>query len=312
MEKKFDFISKKISKAKRPLLIILGPTASGKTALSIELAKHFNGEIISADSRQIYRHMDIGTDKIPMDKREGIVHHCLDIIEPNERFTVADFKAMAEKTIDDILASGRLPVLVGGTGLYIRAVKENFALPPENLKIKKALRRELEERGAKALYEKLQKLDPENAAKIHPNNMPYVVRALEILLATGKPKNSQRLPPKYDCTQIGLFWPREDLFKRINSRVDDQIKRGLLDETSRLLGMGFSKDLPSMSSLGYREMIKYLDGELDLNSAIELLKKNTRNYAKRQMTWFKKDKAVTWINFSKGTEKQKLQDDKKL
>lgn len=276
-----------------PLLVILGPTASGKTALSLEVAKKFNGEIISADSRQIYRHMDIGTDKIPVDKREEIPHHLIDVAEPTERFTVADFKRLAEKTIDDILSRGKLPMLVGGTGLYIRAIVKNFAIPPENLKIKKGLIEELARDGKESLYKKLQRLDPEGAAKLHPNNAPYVIRALEIFLATGKPKRDMLQRPLYDCLQIGLNWPREILFKRIEERVDTQITHGLVDEVKGLMKY---RDCTSMLTLGYREILQYLDGKISLEEATELIKKNTRSFAKRQITWFKKDTNVCLVN----------------
>ncbi|MBI5413174.1 tRNA (adenosine(37)-N6)-dimethylallyltransferase MiaA [Candidatus Peregrinibacteria bacterium] len=290
-----DFIKDFLAKDRElpPLLVILGPTASGKTALSLEVAKKFTGEIISADSRQIYRHMDIGTDKIPVDKRGGIPHHLIDVAEPTERFTVADFKRLAEKTIDDILSRGKLPMLVGGTGLYIRAIVKNFAIPPENPEIKKRILEELARTGKENLHKKLKELDPEGAAKLHPNNVPYVVRALEILLATGKPKRDAKKQPRYDCLQIGLNPPREILFQRIDERVDSQITRGLIEEVKSLMKY---RDCASMLTLGYREVIQYLDGKISLDTATELIKKNTRSFAKRQMTWFKSDTNVFWVN----------------
>lgn len=293
-----DFLARDVGGDKKPLIVILGPTASGKTALSLELAQQFNGEIISADSRQVYRHMDIGTDKISQESRRGILHHLLDIVNPDERFTVADFKARAEAVIDDILARGKLPILVGGTGLYIRAITENFEIPPENPQLRAQLMEELKKIGLDALYEKLQKLDPAAAEKIHPKNIRYIVRALEIFMATGKPKNDIKKTPEYRCLQIGLSWPREALFERIHRRIDEQIERGLIDETKKLLALGYSKNLPSINTLGYKEMMAHLEGALSLDDARELIKKNTRNFAKRQMAWFKRDKGVTWI-FSK-------------
>lgn len=281
---------------KPPLLVILGPTASGKTALSMELAQQFNGEIISADSRQIYRHMNIGTDKISQEARQDVPHHLLDVANPDERFTVADFKAQAETAIDDILARGKLPILVGGTGLYIRAITENFDIPPENREVRAQLIEELKKSGPEKLHKKLQKLNPLTAAKIHPKNAPYIVRALEIFITTGRPKSDIKNTPQYKCLQIGLSWPREALFERIHRRIDEQIERGLIDETKKLLGLGYSKNLPSMNTLGYKEMTAHLEKALSLDEARELLKKNTRNFAKRQMTWFKKDKEVIWIS----------------
>lgn len=290
-----NFLEECKKEAGKPLLVLLGPTASGKTALSIKLAKEWNGEVISADSRQVYRNMDIGTDKIPEKKREGIAHHLMDIVDPNERFTVADFKKRAEEVIDDVHERGKLPILVGGTGLYIRSITHNFALPPQSLGIRMELMKELEQKGSDALHKKLEKFDPESAARIHPKNIPYVVRALEICMTTGRPKIDLKNEPRYVCLQIGVSSPREALFERINKRADEQIERGLLDEVKRLLAKGYSRDLQSMRSLGYREMIAHLDRKLSLFEAVELLKKNTRNFAKRQITWFKRDRDVVWM-----------------
>ncbi len=284
-----NFLGQCRADAKKPLLVLLGPTASGKTSIALKIAHY---------SRQVYRHMDIGTDKIMPEKREGIPHYLIDVVEPPRRFTVADFKRLAEAAIDDILSRGKLPMLVGGTGLYIRSVTQNFAIPPENPKLRGELMNELAEFGAEHMHKKLQNLDPANAAKIHPNNIPYVIRALEILLSTGKPKNAQKNAPKYACLQIGLDWPREKLFERINARVDEQIERGLIEEAKRLLNMGFAPDLPAMNTLGYKEMVAHLQGGLTLEAALELLKKNTRNYAKRQMTWFKRDEGIVWMKMS--------------
>jgi tRNA dimethylallyltransferase len=290
-----NFLARGDGSDKKPLIVILGPTASGKTALSLKLAQQFNGEIISADSRQVYRHMNIGTDKILQEAKQGVPHYLLDIVNPDERFTVADFKMQAEALIDDIAARGKLPMLVGGTGLYIRAITENFAIPPENPRLRAQLMKELKKNGLDALYEKLKKLDPATAAKIHPKNAPYIVRALEIFMTTGQPKNDVKKMPKYRCLQIGLSWPREALFERIHRRIDEQIERGLVDETKKLLVLGYSKNLPSMNTLGYKEMVAHLEGIISLDEARDLLKKNTRNFAKRQMTWFKRDKEVVWI-----------------
>lgn len=281
--------------SEKPLLVLLGPTASGKTALSLELAKQYNGEIISADSRQVYRFMDIGTDKIPPGKREGIPHHLIDVVNPNERFTVADFKRLAEEKIDDILRRGKLPMLAGGTGLYIEVVTKNFSLPPENQKIRAELFEELNKDGAEALFERLKTVDPETASKISPQNIPYLIRALEIYHITGHPKNDQRNPPRYHCLKVGLNPPRELLFQRILERVDAQIKNGLLEETKNLLAKGYARTLPSMRSLGYSEMSAHLEGEISLEEAAELLKRNTRNFAKRQMVWFKRDVEIIWF-----------------
>ncbi|MBI4994635.1 tRNA (adenosine(37)-N6)-dimethylallyltransferase MiaA [Candidatus Peregrinibacteria bacterium] len=291
-----DFLKKCRGSNKKPLLVLLGPTASGKTALSLKIAGEFNCEIISADSRQIYKYMDIGTDKVLAPDRKGIPHYLIDIAEPSERFTVADFKRLAEEKIEDILSHRKIPFIVGGTGLYIDVLTKNFSLPPENKKLRAELEAELKKYGKKYLHEKLKKLDPENAAKIHPNNARYVIRAIEIFMATNAAKNDKRAEPKYEILQFGLNWPKEKLFERIELRVDEQLKRGLIEETKHLLGMGYDKALPSMTSFGYKEIIKYLDRELTLLEATELLKKNTRDYAKRQITWFKRDKNIIWLN----------------
>lgn len=289
-----DFLNKCREGEKPPLLVILGPTASGKTALSLELAREFNGEIVSADSRQIYRGMDIGTDKISETARGGIPHHLIDVANPDERFTVANFKKLAEEKIDGIYGRGKLPMLVGGTGLYIRAITENFSIPPENPELRGGLYKELKRYGAEALHKKLQEVDPENAAKISPKNIPYIVRALEIFHITGKPKSAQKNPPKYRCLLLGMRRDLPILFERIHRRIDAQIESGLIEETQKLLAAGYSKNLGAMNSLGYQEIIEYLEGKISLDAARELLKKNTRNFAKRQMTWFKKDKGIVW------------------
>lgn len=290
------FLNKCRLERKKPLLVILGPTASGKTALSIEIAREFNSEIISADSRQVYKYMDIGTDKILPGEREGISHYLIDVVTPNERFTVADFKLQAEKIIDDILGRAALPMVVGGTGLYIRTLVRNFSLPPENRAIRTKLNEDLKKIGSRGLHTRLAKLDPENASKIHPNNSPYIVRALEILEVAGKPKNAEQKPSRYECLQIGLRWPREILFERIHRRVDKQFERGFTIEVQNLLKMGFSKNLPAMNSLGYQEVIKYLEGALSLEETKKLIKQRTRNFAKRQETWFKRDPDILWYN----------------
>lgn len=290
-----DFLKTCEGKSEKPLLVLLGPTAAGKTALSLKLAKQFGGEIISADSRQVYRYMDIGTDKIPIERRKGIPHYILDVAEPSERFTVADFKKLAEDHIEAILARGRVPMMVGGTGLYIRAITENFSLPPENPELRKKLYEDLGELGNAALHKKLAKLDPKSAAKIHPQNARYIIRALEIIMTTGKPKNDARGQTRWRVLKIGLNPAREILFERIHRRIDEQFEHGLIDETKKLLSMGYSKDLPSMTSLGYREAMEYIEGKLSRQDAKELLKRNTRNFAKRQMVWFKREKNVVWM-----------------
>ncbi|PIQ77348.1 tRNA (adenosine(37)-N6)-dimethylallyltransferase MiaA [Candidatus Peregrinibacteria bacterium CG11_big_fil_rev_8_21_14_0_20_46_8] len=279
----------------RPLLVILGPTASGKTGSSIELAQRFNGEIISADSRQVYRHMDIGTAKITEEERAGVPHHLLDVVDPDARFTVSDFKRMAEAAADTILARGKVPILVGGTGLYIDVVTRNFVLAPENPEIRARLQRELDQEGPEALHARLAEMDPDSAAKFHPNNTRYVVRALEIAMTSGSAKRDEMRPPKYDVLKVGYVWEREKLYERIDARAEKQVEHGLFDETAQLLAMGYSRQLPSMSSLGYRESLEFLDGEITREQALALIQKNCRNYARRQMTWFKRYDDILWV-----------------
>ncbi|MFA6992774.1 MAG: tRNA (adenosine(37)-N6)-dimethylallyltransferase MiaA [Candidatus Gracilibacteria bacterium] len=285
-----------IKSAKRPLIVILGPTASGKTALSLKVAKQIKGEIISADSRQLYKGMKIATDALPKNKRKNIPHHLMEIVPPDKTLTLAEYKDMALEKIEEIYKRGHVPVIVGGTGLYISAITEGYSVPriPPNEKLRKKLYEEVKKHGPEYLHEKLKKLDPKAAAKIHPNNIRYVVRAIEINLESKNHKTDKKRGPKLDVYMIGLSRPRPELYSRINARVDAQIKRGLIKEVRALLKK-YDPDLPSMSSLGVKEIIPYLRGETTLDQATELLKKNTRNYAKRQMTWFRRYDKVEWL-----------------
>ncbi len=284
-------------KEKPPLIIVLGPTASGKTSLSVKLAQKFNGEILSSDSRQIYRYMDIGTDKISQKEMQGIKHYMLDVCDPDRTYTMADFQREATHSIKEILNKGKIPFLVGGTGLYINAIADNYQLDnaPPDPALRTELEQELEEKGAEALHEMLKELDPLSASKIHPNNHHYLIRALEINLKTKQPKSNRRGEPPYETFKIGIDWDREELYEKINSRVDEQIDRGILNEIKTLLAKGYSRNLPAMTGLGYKEFFPYLDGEATLEECLEQLKQNTRNYAKRQMTWFRRDDEIYWI-----------------
>lgn len=298
---------------KKSALVILGPTASGKTALSIELAKRFNGEIISADSRQVYRYMDIGTDKIPLEKRGGIPHYLIDVVNPDERFTVVDFKKQAEEKIEEILAAGRLPIVVGGTGLYLRTLTENFQIPGtgDDLSLRKELEKEalarakqecgdnapleaIEERATALLHEKLKAVDPDSTKKIHPRNRRYILRALEIFYLTGKPKREDQAHRKYDILKLGLCPPKEVLDERIARRVDEQFERGLVEEVKMLLRRGFHENLPALQTIGYRELISTFHGKISLPEAKEQIKIHTRQFARRQMIWFRREKDITW------------------
>jgi len=293
------------------IIVLLGPTASGKTDLGIVLAKKYNGEIVSADSRQVYKHMDIGTGKpvgewkhpssiLPSEREgqyvvEGVAHHVMDIIEPDEDFTLAHFKKMAEEKIEDILARGKLPIIVGGTGLYIWSIVDNLDMPAVVPDLE--LRAELEKKSLDEQVQILTDKDPETAKKIDLKNPRRVIRALEVVILTGKSfvKQQTKSKPKYDCLQIGIERDREDLYFRINKRVDTQHVRGLLSEVESLVKQKYDWQLPSMTGIGYKQMGYYLRGEMNLEEATEILKRDTRHYAKRQLTWFKKDKRINWI-----------------
>jgi tRNA dimethylallyltransferase len=298
------------------MLILLGPTATGKTKLAIELAKHLNGEIVSADSMQVYLGMDIGTAKPSLEERQGIPHHLIDIRNPDEEWTVSDFVEEVEKLKRKIVKKGKMPMIVGGTGLYLWALLEGFSFPitPAD----KELRTRLEKEQLSALYSRLSAIDPEAAAKIHENDKKRIIRALEVYELTGKPISQLQEPRRSvagsEFTLIGLTLPREELYARINQRIDHMIEKGLVEEVKGLLAKGYSKELPSFQALGYKEAIEYLDGHCPasllsydnvlrdpakretLGQMTMELKKRTRNFARRQMTWFRRFKGVRWFS----------------
>lgn len=282
------------------IIVILGPTASGKTDLSLALAKKFHGEIVSADSRQIYKKMNIGTAKPAGEwaKKiyivQGTPHHLVDIVDPDKDFSLADYKLLAGQAIKDILSRNKLPIIVGGTGLYIQALVENLDIPavaPDS-----DLRKKLEKKSQEELVKMIKELDPESARKIDLKNPRRVLRALEVFISTGQSFFKQRTKSKpiYKVLQIGIDLPREELYKRINARVDKQIQEGLVEET-RVLASKYDWNLPSMSGIGYKQVGFYLRREMSLSEAIDILKRDTRRYSKRQMTWFKRDKKIIWI-----------------
>jgi tRNA dimethylallyltransferase len=284
----------------RPLIVLTGPTAVGKTELSLALCERFGGEVISADSRQIYRMMDIGTAKATPSERARVRHHLLDIRNPDETLTVAEYQTLAYNVIDSLHGQGRLPVLVGGTALYIRAVVEGLRFP--NVPPDPALRAELEADlagdGIAALFQRLQQLDPATAAVIDRRNPRRVLRALEIFLLTGTPKVELEgaVPPPYSVLQIGLTRPRPALYARIDRRVVQMVDLGLVEETARLLAAGYEPTLPSMTSLGYREIIAYLAGELTLAEAIERIQLETHRFVRHQSTWFRRMPRLQWYD----------------
>lgn len=285
------------------LLVIIGPTAVGKTKLSIELAKRFNGEIISGDSMQIYRGMDIGTAKIKPEEMEGIPHHLIDIKEPWEQFSVAEFQQLVREKITEIQSRGHLPMIVGGTGLYIQSViyDYQFSEAPADESCRLMLEQKAKEIGKEALHRELMSIDPKSASQIHPNNVRRVIRALEIYYRTGKTmsdtQQSQRTDLLYQTALVGLTMDREKLYQRINDRVDLMIKEGLLEEVTKLYEQGL-RGCQSIQAIGYKEIYEYLDGKVSFMEAIENLKKNSRHYAKRQLTWFRNKMDIQWFNMT--------------
>ena len=282
----------------KPLIILAGPTASGKTALSIELAKRLNGEIISADSMQVYRGMDIGTAKVTKDEMDGVVHHFVDIIEPDEEWNVMRFCELARAAIDDICARGKVPIVVGGTGFYIHALAygAEFDEEPEDT----SLRTSLEKLTEAEIHEKLRTVDPESAEAIHPNNKKRVIRALEYFEHTGEKisvlnARLKQKPSPYQLAYLVLDMPRPILYERIDKRVDLMMEAGLVEEVRQLKAKGYTKDMVSMKGLGYKEILDALDGNNTLEEAVYILKRDTRHFAKRQITWWKGEKEAVFL-----------------
>lgn len=295
---------------KQKVITIVGPTAVGKTKLSIEIAKQFNGEIISGDSMQVYNGMDIGTAKIKEDEKQGISHYMIDIMDPSEEFSVADFQRNVKGYITKISAENHLPIIVGGSGLYIQSAlyNYNFANDARDSKKTVALEKELEEFGADYLHSRLKKVDPKQALKIHPNNHRRLIRAIEIYETTGKTMTEFQTEQKespFDPIFIGLEMERGMLYNQINNRIDNMIQDGLLYEVHQLYSKGL-KNHQSMRGIGYKEFIPYFEEECTLDEAIELLKRNSRRFAKRQYTWFKNKMDVTWYTVTPDTIDEKF------
>ncbi|MCL2699021.1 MAG: tRNA (adenosine(37)-N6)-dimethylallyltransferase MiaA [Defluviitaleaceae bacterium] len=287
----------------KPLVVIAGPTACGKTAASIELAKRLNGEIISADSMQIYKHMDIGTAKPMPEERQGIKHYLIDELFPDEEYSVCTFAHLARQYAREIYAKGKTPILVGGTGFYINAFINDteFTGTTADPDLRERMYNMAREQGNGAVYEILRAIDPEACETIHSNNLKRVIRAIEFHSQTGKKISGHNREQKektgcYNTAFFVLHMPREKLYRRIEERVDSMIEHGLADEVRRLLDMGYSPGLTSMRGLGYKELIPYIQGGITLPQAIETLKRNTRHFAKRQITWFKHQSDGYWID----------------
>ncbi len=285
------------------MIVITGPTAVGKTALSIELARKIGGEIISADSMQVYKYMDIGTAKPSVAERKSVPHYLIDELTPDEEFSVAKFCELAGKYIKKISSLSKIPIVAGGTGLYINSLINNIRFPDDTAdkEYRIHLKHICDERGKAYLYDELKRTDPEAAFKIHPNDTKRIIRALEVFERTGirmsrHAQLSCMTPPEFRFVMIGLNMNRELLYDRINRRVDTMFEKGLVNEVRHLIKMGYSKHNTAMQGLGYKEIVWYLDGEASIAEAADLLKKNTRHFAKRQMTWFKRMTDIRWFD----------------
>lgn len=287
---------------KKPLVILSGPTAVGKTALSISLAKSLNGEIISADSMQVYKGMDIGSAKITEEEKHGITHYLIDILEPTNSFNVHSFQGYAKEAMDEIYKKGKLPIIVGGTGFYIQSVAYDIEFTDENedSDYRKYLSEIARTRGEGELFKLLMEQDEKSARTIHPNNVKRVIRALEYIHLTGKPISEHNETQRQRTSPYKLYYyvltdERALVYERIDKRVDLMIEQGFVDEVKQLKKLGVTREMTSAQGLGYKEIYAYLDGEYDLERAISLIKRNTRHFAKRQITWFKRERDVIWI-----------------
>ena len=297
---------------KKPMIILTGPTAVGKTDLSIQLAKAMNGEIISADSMQVYRHMDIGSAKVTPEEMDGVPHHLINVLEPEEEFNVVVFQKLAKEALTGIYERGHIPIIVGGTGFYIQALLYDIDFTENDGDT--AIRRELEKlaqpQGAGCLHQMLQEIDPESAAAIHQNNVKRVIRAIEFYRQTGKKislhnEQEREKQSPYQFLYYVLDTDRKTLYERIDRRVDLMMEHGLVDEVKHLADMGCTRDMVSMQGLGYKEILDYLSGEIPLEEAVYILKRDTRHFAKRQITWFKRERDVRWL------ELEQFQNDRK-
>jgi tRNA dimethylallyltransferase len=286
---------------RKPLVVILGPTAVGKSRIAIEVAKYLGSEILTADSRQVYRGMDVGTDKPTLLAREGIVHHLIDVVDPDEPFNAGLFRRHAAAAIDECYRRRMLPLLVGGTGLYVRTLLQWLCeAPPSDPRVRARLRHEAYEQGGEQLYARLALVDPLTAAKLHPRDVPKILRALEVYLQSGSPLSSFQSmhgfrERPFSALVIGLNRERDHLYRRIEERIDWQLSHGLIDETQTLLRRGYRRDSPAMKGLGYRQVANYLAGECNWNEMVNEFKRDTRRFAKRQMTWFRREPDLTWL-----------------
>ena len=289
--------------SKKKLVVLTGPTAVGKTGLSLSLAKAVGGEIISADSMQVYRHMDIGSAKIRTEEMEGVPHFLIDELEPSEEFNVLIFQQKAKRYMEEIYERGHIPVLVGGTGFYIQAVLYDidFTDNQDEQGLRKKLEQKAHEKGAQWLYERLKEVDPASCEVIHANNVKRVIRALEYYHLTGQPisthnQEQRKKESPYNFSYFVLNDERQKLYDKIDRRVETMLADGLVEEVARLKAMGYNRSFVSMQGIGYKEILDYLDGEIGLEEAVYRIKRDTRHFAKRQLTWFKREKEVIWVN----------------
>ena len=289
--------------SKIPLIVVAGPTASGKTGLAIDIANYVGGEIVSADSMQIYKYMNIGSAKPTQEERARAVHHMIDFLEPDAEFSVADYTEMAHKVIADIYERGKIPIMAGGTGLYINSVVNDvtFGEMDTDYELRESLRKTAEEKGSEYLLHMLSEFDEMSAKRLHPNNLRRIIRAIEFYKITGKPisehqEETKKTQSRYNPLMLCVNWDREELYDRINRRVDMMMDEGLLDEVKRLMDMGYTKDLNSMQGIGYKEVMDYFDGKASLEETVEIIKQSSRRYAKRQLTWFRRDERIHYVS----------------
>ena len=301
----------------KPLVILAGPTAVGKTDLSIQLAKRIGGAIISADSMQVYKYMDIGSAKVMPEEMEGVKHYLIDELDPSDEFNIVRFQQMAKEALNEIYANGQIPIVAGGTGFYIQALLYDidFTHQDSDEAFRKKMADFAEEHGAEALHEKLKEIDPVSYETIHANNTKRVIRALEYYYLTGQPisthnEQEHKKESPYNFAYFVLTDDRAHLYERIDRRVDLMMKKGLGNEVKRLYDMGYHKDMVSMQGLGYKELLSYLDGECTLDEAVYIIKRETRHFAKRQLTWFRRERDVIWLDKAayKYNDKQILAD----
>lgn len=288
---------------KQKLIVVAGPTASGKTRLAIDIAKSVNGEIVNADSMQIYKYMNIGSAKPTLEEQSEAKHHLIDFLEPDEEFSVADYTELAHKVIAETASRGKIPIMCGGTGLYINSVVNDitFGEIETDYKLREELNELAKQHGSQYLLDILKEFDPVSAQRLHPGNLRRIVRAIEFYRTTGIPisehqEMTKQKESRYEPLMLCVKWDREVLYDRINKRVDIMMNDGLLDEVKQLMEMGYTKELNSMNGIGYKEIIDYFEGNMSLEDTVNLIKQSSRRYAKRQLTWFRRDKRIHWLD----------------